>query len=331
MTQAKYGLLTIGNALVDILAPSSEEFVNEQMEKHGINRNSMNLIDQKRALELYGDMGPATEASGGSAGNTMAAYASFGGNGAYIGKVGKDQLGEVFRHDLKAMGVNHPTAPAETGTATGRCMILITPDGDRTMNTFLGAAVELGPDDIDEQLVRDSAVTYLEGYLFDPPMAMEAFYKAAKIAHEAGRKVSLSLSDPFCVGRHRAAFRDLIEGHIDILFANEEEAKSLYEVETLEEVYPILSKKCEIVAITRSEKGSVILNGESVTEVNAVPVAKVVDTTGAGDVYAAGFLFGYTEGKDMAECGRLGSIAAAEVISHVGPRPLVVLKELMAA
>lgn len=329
MTKAKYGLLTIGNALVDILAPTSEEFIANQAAEHGMNRNSMNLIEEPRALQLYDAMGPATEASGGSAGNTMAAYASFGGTGAYIGKVGKDQLGEVFRYDMKAIGADHFTPPTESGTATGRCMILITPDGARTMNTFLGAAVELGPDDIDADVISQSAVTYLEGYLFDKPPAMEAFYKAAKLAHDAGQKVSLSLSDPFCVGRHRAEFRDLVEGHIDILFSNEEEIKSLYEVSTIEEVYPLLKNKCEIVAITLGENGSVILNGDSVTNIKAEPVDKVVDTTGAGDVYAAGFLYGYTENMSMAECGRLGSVAAAEVISHIGPRPLVSLKDLI--
>lgn len=329
MPQIKYGLVAIGNALVDVLSPSSEEFVADQSARYGMQRGGMSLIDSSRALELYDAMGPATEMSGGSAGNTMAAYASFGGKGAYIGKVGKDQIGAVFAHDLRSMGVDYGTPPAGTGTGTGRCMVLITPDGERTMNTFLGAAVELSPEDIDEDVIAAAAVTYLEGYLFDPPLAMEAFFKAARIAHGAGQKVSLTLSDPFCVGRHRKAFRELVEGHVDILFANEEEIKSLYDVSSFNEALPALQGKCDIAAITRSEKGSVILRGEEMTEIKAEPVSKVVDTTGAGDAYAAGFLYGYTEGMSMQDCGLYGSLAAAEVISHIGPRPLTPLSGLL--
>lgn len=328
MTAPTLGLVTIGNAIVDILAPSTEQFIKDQV-AHGMQRGAMNLINAERAIALYDAMGESTQASGGSAGNTIAAYASFGGKGAYIGKVGNDHLGQVFAHDMKQIGVQYKTAPTISGTHTARSMILITPDGERTMNTFLGACVELSPDDIDEELIKSAAVTYMEGYLFDPPLAMEAFYKAAKIAHGAGRKVSLTLSDSFCVGRHRAAFQDLVENHIDILFANEEEIKSLYEVATFEDALNIVKDKCEISALTRSEKGSVIVKGNSITEVKAEPVAKVVDTTGAGDVYAAGFLYGYTEGLSMAECGHLGSIAAAEVISHIGPRPHVKLSGLI--
>ena len=328
MPQTPLGLVTIGNAIVDILAPSTESFIADQV-KHGMARGAMNLINAERAIALYEAMGPATQASGGSAGNTIAAFASFGGKGAYIGKVGKDELGEVFSHDMKSIGVVYKTKPVISGTHTARSMILITPDGERTMNTFLGACVELSPDDIDEDTIKSAAVTYMEGYLFDPPLAMEAFYKAAKIAHDAGRKVSLTLSDSFCVGRHRKAFQELVEGHVDILFANEEEIKSLYEVGTFEEALNIVKNKCEISALTRSEKGSVVVRGDAITEVKAEPVATVVDTTGAGDVYAAGFLYGYTEGMSMAQCGQLGSIAAAEVIAHIGPRPQVLLKDLI--
>lgn len=328
MTQTPLGLVTIGNAIVDILAPTTEAFIAEQV-SHGMARGAMNLINAERAIALYDAMGESTQASGGSAGNTIAAFASFGGKGAYIGKVGNDHLGQVFAHDMKAIGVQYKTSPTISGTQTARSMILITPDGERTMNTFLGACVELSPDDIDEETIKSAAVTYMEGYLFDPPLAMEAFYKAAKIAHNAGRKVSLTLSDSFCVGRHRAAFQALVEGHVDILFANEEEIKSLYETDTFEEALAIVRNKCEISALTRSEKGSVIVRGDAVTEVKAEPVAKVLDTTGAGDVYAAGFLYGYTEGMSMAQCGQLGSIAAAEVISHIGPRPHVSLKDLI--
>ncbi len=325
MTTPTLGLVTIGNAMVDVLSSTTDE----RLAAYNVAKGSMNLIDAVRALQLYDDMEQSTEMSGGSAGNTIACFSSFGGKGAYIGKVGKDKLGETFRSDMAKIGVSHTTPPVESGTHTGRCMILITTDGERTMNTFLGAAVELSPSDIDEDLISSAMVTYLEGYLFDPPLAMEAFYKAAKIAHAAGRKVSLTLSDSFCVGRHRQAFQMLIEGHVDILFANEDEAKALYEVATLDEAIAILKSKCEIVAITRSEKGSVVLNGNRQTTIEAEPVAQVIDTTGAGDAYAAGFLFGYVEGHDMAMCGKLGSIAAAEVISHVGPRPQVELKTLM--
>ncbi len=314
---------------MDVLASATDEFIDDQGRKYGMTRGSMNLIDATRAIQLYQDMGPATEMSGGSAGNTIACFASFGGKGAYVGKVGKDQLGEIFRHDLKSIGVDHFTAPVESGTHTGRSMILFTSDGQRTMNTFLGAAVELSPSDIDEDVISNADVTYLEGYLFDPPLAMEAFYKAAKIAHGAGKKVSLTLSDPFCVGRHRKPFQDLVEGHVDILFANEDEIKSLYEVHTLEEAIETIKGKCEIVAVTRSEKGSIILKGHETTIVTAEPVSHVVDTTGAGDAYAAGFLYGYTENMSMAQCGKMGSIAAAEIISHVGPRPQVRLSTLI--
>jgi sugar/nucleoside kinase (ribokinase family) len=331
MTKPSFGLLTIGNALVDVISPTSEDFIADQDAKFGMKRNSMNLIEEERALGLYDAMGPATEASGGSAANTAAAFASFGGSAAYVGKIGKDQLGEFFRHDMKAVGVTHPTPPTESGTATGRSMILVTPDGSRTMNTFLGAAVELGPDDIVESEIADAAITYMEGYLFDKEPAMAAFRKAAELAHKHGRKVSLTLSDPFCVHRHRPEFIDLVENHVDILFANEEEIMALYEVSNFEDVLPLLKTKCEIVAITRSEKGSVILNGDTITQIKAEAVSQVVDTTGAGDMYAAGFLFGYTQGLSMSECGRLGSIAAAEVISHYGPRPLVALKDLIPA
>lgn len=330
MTSAQYGLLAIGNALADVLLQVSEEFLSEQMKIHGMERNSMNLIDGEKAIRIYDAMKSPVVESGGSAGNTIAGFASFGGKGAYFGKIGKDPLGGMFRNAMQAMGINHSTSPVESGTHTGRCMIMITPDGDRTMNTFLGAGVELSPHDIDDAIVANSAVTYLEGYLFDPPLAMEAFYKAARTAHEAGRKVSLSLSDPFCVGRHREAFLNLVEGHVDILFANEEEIKSLYQTQTFEEAIAKVKGKCDVAAITRSEKGSVILHGNDVTEIPAVSV-NVIDTTGAGDQYAAGFLYGYTEGMSMEECGRIASAAAAEVISHVGPRPLIKLKDLLAA
>lgn len=323
-----YDLLTIGNALVDVLAPATDEFI-EQQAVYGMLRGGMALINEPRAIDLYGMMGPATEMSGGSAGNTIAGFASFGGKGAYIGKVAADQLGEVFKHDLKAQGVYFGTTPLAVGAPTGRCLILVTPDGQRTMNTFLGAAVELKSADIDEETVANAAVTYLEGYLFDKDHAKDAFRTASKLAHDAGNRVSLTLSDSFCVDRHRDDFRDLVANHVDILFANEAELISLYQTETFEQAVAAVKGHCEIAAVTRSEKGSVVIAGDKIVEVKAEPVAKVVDTTGAGDQYAAGFLYGFTQGMDLAQCGRLGSMAAAEIISHIGPRPAMAYAEFL--
>lgn len=328
MPDFTFGLTAIGNALVDVLSQVDDAFVAEQERKHGVKPGTMNLIGEDRAIQLYGDMTGRTEEAGGSAGNTMAAFASFGGRGAYIGKVADDAVGTLFSQSMTTQGIHYGTKTLSGGAATGRSMILITPDGQRTMNTFLGAAVELTPADIDESVIADSLVTYLEGYLFDPPQAKQAFYKAADIAHKAGRKVSLTLSDPFCVDRYRAEFRDLIENHVDILFANEEEIKSLFQTDSWDDAVRQIADKCEIVCLTRSEKGSVILNKGQTFTIPAEPVAKVVDTTGAGDAYAGGVLFGYAQGFDMATCGRLGSIAAAEVISHVGPRPHKKLADL---
>lgn len=316
----RFDLTTIGNALVDVLAPATDEFIAGQA-AFGMHKGGMTLIDEPRAVELYALMNPGTEMSGGSAGNTIAGFASFGGKGAYIGKVAKDQLGEVFKHDMIAQGVHFDTTPLAVGPATGRCLILVTPDGNRTMNTYLGAAVEFSESDVDEEIVADSAVTYLEGYLFDRDLAKAAYRFASKVAHDAGRMVSLTLSDSFCVDRHRADFVDLVKGHTDILFANEDEIKSLFETEDFDAAVAAVRGQCKIAAITRSEKGSVIVTADEIIEVKAEPVSKVVDTTGAGDQYAAGFLYGFTQGMDLAACGRLGSLAAAEVIGHMGPRP----------
>ncbi len=328
MSNAKYGLITIGNALVDVLAKTTDEYIAQQKEEAGMEKGSMNLVDAERALALYDDMKEPTKMSGGSAGNTMACFASFGGKGAYVGKVADDELGKSFSDDLAEMNVDFKTSPLSGTTSTGRCMILVTPDGERTMNTFLGAAVELTPDDIDVDLIGDAQVVYLEGYLFDPPKAMEAFIKAAREAHSAGRRVSLTLSDSFCVDRHREAFKDLVSYHVDILFANEDEIKSLYETDDLEKAIEIAQDKCAIIAVTRGEQGSIIVKEGTRTEVTAEKVADIVDTTGAGDAYAAGFLYGFVERMSMEQCGRLGSIAAAEVISQMGPRPAVSLADL---
>lgn len=324
-----YGLITIGNALVDLLAHTSEEYIAEQDSAHGMKKSSMNLIDENRALTLYTEMNEPVKMSGGSAGNTMACFASLGGKGSYIGKVANDGLGQIFAESLQSIGVHYSTMPLEDSVPTGRCMILVTPDGERTMNTFLGAAIELTPDDIHKEIIADAKVVYLEGYLYDPPQAMEAFIKAARLAHEAGRQVSLTLSDSFCVDRHREAFKELVQNHIDILFANEDELISLYQTENLDDALKRVEKECAISAITRSEKGSIIINSGRTYKIDAEPVEKVIDSTGAGDAYAAGFLYGYTEGLSMEECGRIASIAAAEVISHMGPRPEVTLSELL--
>jgi sugar/nucleoside kinase (ribokinase family) len=314
----------IGNAMVDVLSHAEEGFLTRQ----NLVKGTMHLVDEPRARELYDAMGPGVEMSGGSAANTIVGVASFGGRAHYVGKVRDDQLGDVFGHDLRATGVGYDTPRATEGPPTGRCLILVTPDAQRTMSTFLGASVRLGPADIDRGLITRARILYLEGYLFDPPEAQEAFRTAAAIAHAAGRKVSLTLSDPFCVGRHRKAFLDLVEHHVDILFANEAEIYALYEVDGFDAALARVRGHCEIAALTRSAKGSVIVGGGQVHSVSAHPVDAVVDTTGAGDLYAAGVLYGLSQGLDLPTCGRLGSLAAAEVIAHVGARPMVPLAQL---
>ncbi len=324
MTHPKFDILGIGNAIVDVVAPVDEAFLS----RHDMHKGAMALIDTNTADRLYAAMPPAAETSGGSAANTCAVAAMLGAKVAYLGKVADDQLGRVFRHDIGAVGVHFPSTSLHGGAPTARCLIMVTPDGQRTMNTYLGACVTLGTADIDAALVADAAVTYLEGYLFDPPEAQTAFRRAAEAAHAAGRKVALSLSDSFCVNRHRAAFRDLVDGHVDILFANESEITALYETNTFAEAAAWARRDVALAALTRSEAGSTIIQGGDTVEVAAVPT-KVIDTTGAGDAYAAGFLAGLTSGKPLAECGRLGSIAAAEVISHYGARPIADLKKLI--
>lgn len=323
MTAPSYDVLGIGNAIVDVVAPVDEAFLS----RHDMHKGAMALIDTATADALYAAMPPAAETSGGSAANTCAVAAMLGAKVAYLGKVADDQLGRVFRHDIGAVGVHFPTAPLLGGAPTARCLIMVTPDGQRTMNTYLGACVTFGEADVDEALVASAAVTYLEGYLFDPPEAQAAFRRAAKAAHAAGRQVALSLSDAFCVNRHRAAFRELVDGHVDILFANEAEITALYETNTFAEAAAWARRDVSLAALTRSEAGSLIIRGGDTEEVAAVPTV-VVDTTGAGDAYAAGFLAGLTAGKPLAECGRLGSVAAAEVISHYGARPQADLRAL---
>ncbi len=327
MADALLDVAGIGNAIVDVLAHTDDAF----LEAHGLAKGAMTLVDAAEAETLYASMGPGVEISGGSAANTMAGIASLGGKGAFFGKVKDDQLGEVFRHDIRAAGVAYETAPAADGPATARCLVLVTPDAQRTMQTFLGASVELGPEDVDAATLRRARITYLEGYLWDPPKAKEAFLKAAKIAHDAGRKVALTLSDPFCVDRHRAEFRELVDGHVDVLFANEIEIVSLYEAKSFDEALQEVRGECEVAALTRSEKGSVIVSDHEVHVIDAEPAAQVVDTTGAGDLYAAGFLYGLCRGRPLAEAGRMGAIAAAEIVGHIGARPEAELGALVRA
>jgi sugar/nucleoside kinase (ribokinase family) len=325
MTDTRFDTTCIGNAIVDVISKIDDTF----LEQEKLVKNSMNLIDEARAEDLYAKMGSAVEISGGSAGNTAAGVASLGGRSNYIGKVKNDQLGAIFAHDIRATGVTFDTQMSESGAATARSFILVTPDAHRTMNTYLGACVELGPDDIDADTIAASAVTYMEGYLWDPEGGKTAFRKAAEIAHGAGQRVSLTLSDSFCVDRYRSEFLDFINGGVDILFANEDEIKSLYQTDDLAAAVAQVRKTVEIACVTRSAEGSLIIQGDNNVEVAADTNIEVVDTTGAGDLYASGFLYGFTNGRSLAESGAIASIAAAEVISHVGARPEIDLKDLI--
>jgi sugar/nucleoside kinase (ribokinase family) len=322
-----FDVVGIGNALVDVLSHESDAFV----EANGLVKGAMTLIDTERAETIYAAMGGAIEASGGSAANTISGIASFGGAAAFIGRVRDDQLGTVFAHDLRATGATFRCAPASDGSPTGRCLIVVTPDAERTMNTYLGASEFLGPEDVDGDLIAAAQVTYLEGYLFDRPEAQEAYWKASRIAHDAGRRVSLTLSDTFCVERHKQAWRTLVSDQVDILFANEGEAMALYEVDSLEAELAHVKAAVEIAAVTSGPKGTLIVHDGQVLEIPAHPAERVVDTTGAGDLYAAGFLFGYTSGRTLEDCGRLGSMAATAVLGHTGPRPGASLAQLAAA
>ena len=321
---SQYDVLCIGNAIVDIIARCDEAFLSESE----IIKGAMNLIDAERAELLYSRMGPAIEASGGSAGNTAAGIASFGGRTAYFGKVANDHLGKIYTHDIRALGVAFDTKPLESQPPTARSMIFVTPDGERSMNTYLGACVELGPDDVEEEKAKGAKVTYFEGYLWDPPLAKEAILLTARHAHAAGREVAMTLSDSFCVDRFRDEFLDLMRsGTVDIVFANESELKALYQTSSFEAGLEAIRKDCKLAAITRSEHGSVAVRGDETVQINAIEIAELVDTTGAGDLYAAGFLYGYTSGRDLAACGALGSLAAGLVIQQIGPRPRQNLRE----
>jgi sugar/nucleoside kinase (ribokinase family) len=323
----KFDVLTIGNAIVDILARCDDRF----LEDNTIIKGAMNLIDAERAELLYSKMGPAVEASGGSAGNTAAGIAGFGGKAAYFGKVAEDQLGGIFQHDIRAQGVHYQTKPEGQNPPTARSMIFVTPDGERSMNTYLGACVELGPEHVEPEVVAESKVTYFEGYLWDPPRAKDAIREAARIAHENGREVSMTLSDPFCVGRYRAEFLDLMRsGTVDIVFANRQELLSLYETEDFELALGKVAVDCKLAAVTLSEEGAMVVRGKERVKIDAFPIAELVDTTGAGDLFAAGFLYGYTQDRSLEDCGKLGCLAAAMVIQQIGPRPMASLKDAAA-
>jgi adenosine kinase len=327
MTASRYDVLGIGNAIVDVIARAEDDFLVAQ----GMHKGTMALIDEARAKAIYDAMGPATESSGGSAANTIAGVASFGARAAFVGKVRDDELGRAFAHDIRSIKVAFDTKPATSGPSTARCYIMVTPDGERTMNTYLGAAQDLRPSDIDEAQIAAAEVVYLEGYLWDPPQAKEAFIKASEIAHKNGRRVALTLSDAFCVDRYRGEFLDLIrKGTVDIVFANEHELRSLYETADFAVASMALQKDAKLAVVTRSEKGCVVVMPDRIEAVPAAPIEQVADVTGAGDLFAAGFLVGLARGKDHKTAARLGGLAAAEVIQHIGARPAVSLKALAA-
>lgn len=325
MAEARFDVVGIGNAIVDIISQVEDDL----LVKEGLHKGTMSLVDENRADSLYKVMGQTTIISGGSAANTIVGAASLESKTAFIGKVKSDEAGKEFTHDIRSIGVKFDTSPSGDGPATARCLVLVTPDGERTMNTYLGACQNLGPDDVDEETIKASKLTYLEGYLWDPPAAKEAFVKAADIAHGADRQVALTLSDPFCVDRYRAEFADLMnKGTVDIIFANEHELLSLYETADFDTALAALRDTGVLGVVTRSEKGCVIVTREESHAVPAFPIERLVDTTGAGDLFAAGFLAGLAKGQDLVDCGRLGGLAAAEVIQHVGARPQRKLADL---
>jgi sugar/nucleoside kinase (ribokinase family) len=318
MTAARTDVLGIGNAIVDVIARAEDEFLT----KHRMRKGGMALIDEAQASAIYDAMGPAVEISGGSAANTIVGVASFGARAAFVGKIKDDEFGRTFAHDIRAAGVAYDTPPASDGPATARCYVMVTPDGERTMNTFLGAAQDLHPSDIDPEAIAAAGITYLEGYLWDPPHAKAAFRKAAEIAHAAGSRVALTLSDAFCVDRYRPEFLDLIRnGTVDIVFANERELASLYETVDFDAALAALRNDARLAVVTRSERGCVVVTRATIEAVPAHPIERLVDATGAGDLFAAGFLVGLSRGADHRSSARLGAMAAAEVISHLGARP----------
>jgi len=324
---SKFDLTGIGNAIMDVIAPCTDDFLTQ----FDIEKGSMTLIDQDRAQALFAAMDTSTQTAGGSAANTMVGFSSFGGRGNYTGLVAQDETGDAFAADTKKLGLNFETPRYQGALDTAKCYIFVTPDGERSMNTYLGACAELGEHHIDEALIANSAITYMEGYLFDKDPAKAAFKKSALIARKNEQQVSLTLSDSFCVNRHRADFIDLIQADIDILFANEDELKALFQTDNLTEALNEVRGLCSVAAITQSERGSTIIHGGETIKIDATPISNVVDTTGAGDQYAAGFLYGLTTGQNLQTCGQYASKAAGEVISHIGPRPSVDYKEFLKA
>ncbi len=322
MTEPRFHVAAIGNAIVDILVHADDSMLADL----GVDKGVMTLIDAERAEEIYHRLPPGMECSGGSAANTAAGVAALGSRAAYLGKIRKDELGTVFSHDIRNSGVTFTMPMAEDGPSTARCFVLVTPDAQRTMQTYLGACVNLCPEDIDHQIIADSAITYLEGYLFDPDLAKQAFYVAAEVAHRAGRKVALSLSDPFCVKRHHAAFVEFVNNHVDILFANEDELLALTECEHFGDALKSIKSRCELAVITRGARGAIAVTKHSSHAVGIDPSVTVVDTTGAGDLFAAGVLHGLAQGENLTSCVVLGTLAAGEIISHFGARPAQPLK-----
>jgi sugar/nucleoside kinase (ribokinase family) len=327
MTAKSLDVVGIGNAIVDVLVQAEERFLDD----HGLTKGTMALVDEQQAERLYGSVGPGLETSGGSAANTLAGIAQLGGRAGFIGRVRDDQLGGIFAHDIRSVGARFETPAATSGPSTARCLILVTPDAQRTMCTYLGASVGLHPGDLDLAMVAEARLLYLEGYLWDSDEAKQAFIAAAEVARAHGGEVALSLSDAFCVERHRDSFLELVDGHVDILFANEMEITSLYKANSFEEAADAVRGRCRIAALTRSEQGSVILSGDQTLTVEPFRLGPLVDTTGAGDLYAAGFLHAYTQGESLAACGRLGSLCAGAVVTQLGPRPQGSLKELVAS
>lgn len=325
MADTRFDIIGIGNAIVDIISQSDDAF----LAKEKLNKGSMSLVDEARTQHLYDQMGQTVVVSGGSAANTIVGAASLGAKTAFIGKVKDDPAGAEFTHDIRAMGVHFSTPPAKDGPATAKCLVFVTPDGERTMNTFLGACQNLTAADVDAKLIGDAKITYLEGYLWDPPAAKEAFVKAADIAHAAGREVALTLSDAFCVDRYRDEFLSLIRTKkIDIVFANESELHSLYQTADFDTAVDALRQEEILGVITRSEKGSIVVTHQKNWAVPAFPIERLVDTTGAGDLFAAGFLAAYSHDLSLDNCARLGALAAAEVIQHIGARPQENLADL---
>lgn len=320
-----FDVVGIGNAIVDVLVQTEDAFLDD----HGLHKGTMALVDEAQAERLYASVGPGLETSGGSAANTLAGIAQLGGRAAFIGRVRDDQLGAIFSHDIRAVGATFTTPPASDGPSTARCLILVSPDAQRTMCTYLGASVRLDPADLDLDLVAQAKVLYLEGYLWDSDEAKQAFLAAAEVARRHGGQVALSLSDAFCVDRHRASFQELVDGHVDLLFANDMEITSLYEANSFEEAAEQVRGRCRVAALTRSEAGSLVLSGEQSIAIEPYRLGDLVDTTGAGDLYAAGFLHGYTRGDSLERCGRLGSLCAGQVVTQLGPRPHASLPELV--